>query len=110
MVDRVREGVVSVAVKYEDERLEPREPVFHRTHGTSGAARFPLTVVNLSPGGLMARLDPALEPGALLRVALPVVGPVEAEVRWALAGRIGCRFLRPIDPVAYPQLLASVAA
>lgn len=93
----------------EDDRRESRDEVFHRTRATgSGGLPLVLLVVNLSPGGLMARLDHPLAPGDPLRILLPDLGMVGAQVRWALGGRIGCQFDTPVSASAYRQLLAAM--
>ena len=95
---------------YED-RVEPRDEVYHRARATLADQRsVPVTVVNLSPHGMMARSDIDIVAGEWLKVQLPVVGIVSAAVRWSLGGRIGCQFDRPIDPRSYGQLLAAAAS
>ncbi|PCD02972.1 pilus assembly protein PilZ [Sphingomonas spermidinifaciens] len=92
-----------------DERAEHRDEVHLRARGFGPDARpLPLTIVNLSPHGLMARCDAAFEEGARLRVTLPVVGVIVAEVRWSLGGRIGCRFEQGIDRASYYEMLAAI--
>ena len=65
-----------------------------------------MLVVNISPGGLMARSDEPHEPEATIRVTLPMLGQVAGRVRWSLGGRIGCQFDRPIGAGDYRALLA----
>jgi len=90
---------------YEDRR-EPRQPVLHRTRAVqANGADLPVVVVNVSPRGFMARSDASHEPGDLLAIHMPVIGALEAEVRWSLGGRIGCRLLRPVDPDDYVLML-----
>lgn len=67
-----------------------------------------LLIVNLSPHGLMARCEGAFTVGERVRIALPVVGVVIAEVRWALGGRVGCRLDQGIDRASYYELLAAL--
>lgn len=91
---------------YASERREDRDEVHHRTRAVAaGGANVPVTVVNISPNGLMARCESALEPGMRLGLFLPGLPPVNAEVRWVLGGRIGCEFERSIPPAAYYALL-----
>jgi len=93
-----------------DRRGAPRQEVYHRTRGTLAAGgSVALQVVNVSATGFMARTEAELEPGARLQVRLPIVGERHAEVRWALAGRIGCQFDRPIDLADYLGLLGALA-
>ena len=92
-----------------EDRSEGRDAVHHRTRAHHPDGRLlPLVVVNTSAGGLMARCETRVEPGDRLRIDLPVVGAVQAEVRWALGGRIGCRFLATLGLGQYYELLATL--
>lgn len=92
---------------YNEVRREEREEVHFRAKAFGPDAR-PLTllIVNLSPHGMMARCDKEYEVGQRIRVTLPVVGVLVAEVRWALGGRIGCQFDQAIDLAHYYELIA----
>ena len=70
------------------------------------AQQVSLLIVNLSALGLMARAEVPYREGDRLRVTLPVVGVVVAEIRWALGGRIGCELDQPIDLADYYEVLA----
>ena len=91
-----------------DERSEPRQDVLHRTRAATAQGVRPITIVNVSPRGLMARTADAHAAGDRLTVELPVVGAVAAEVRWALGGRIGCRLERVIGLADYHHLLQAL--
>lgn len=92
-----------------DERSEPRDVVHHRTRALHPDGRLlALVVVNTSQGGLMARCDAACEPGDRLRIDLPLIGQVTAEVRWALGGRLGCRLERTFALAEYHTLLSGL--
>lgn len=56
----------------------------------------------------MARCEAPFAHGDRLRIMLPVVGVVVAEIRWALGGRIGVHFETGIDLASYYELLAIV--
>ena len=92
-----------------DRREAPREEVFHRARAMIGGTPAPIQIVNVSAGGFMARTEADVEPGTPLSLRLPVIGERTAEVRWALAGRIGCQFARPIDLAQYLELLGALA-
>ncbi len=93
------------------DRAEPRDEVYCRARATLADQRsVPVTVVNLSPGGMMARAEVDIAVGEWVKVQLPVVGMVTAAVRWSLGGRIGCQFDRPIDARRYGQLLAATTS
>ena len=95
---------------YAERRASPREEVHYRVRAFGPDARaLPLLIVNLSAQGLMARCDVEVPVGARLRIALPVVGAVAAEVRWSLGGRIGCELDTIIDQADYYELLAVIS-
>lgn len=104
-------GVLALSDRLQPDRREaPREEVYHRTRGIlDGGGMVALQIVNISATGFMARTETELAPGAALTVRLPVTGERKAEVRWALAGRIGCQFARSIDLADYLQLLGTLA-
>ena len=90
-----------------EDRRENRDDVHYRAKAFGPDARqLTLLIVNLSPHGLMARCDTEFEIGQRLRVNLPIVGVIVAEVRWALGGRIGCQFDGAIDLASYYELVA----
>ena len=92
-----------------DDRGDPRDAVHHRTRAHHADGRLlPLVVVNTSAGGLMARCEAQVEQGDRLRIDLPVVGVIQTEVRWALGGRIGCRFVAMLGMGQYYELLATL--
>ena len=51
---------------------------------------------------------PRTEPVRGLRLILPVLGVMAAEVRWSKGKRFGCMFDVPIDRASYFELLAKV--
>ena len=92
-----------------DERSEPRDAVHHRTRAAHPDGRLiPLVIVNTSQSGLMARCDAPCEEGDRLRIDLPQIGHVVAEVRWCLGGRLGCRLERALGLAEYYTLLAGL--
>jgi hypothetical protein len=92
---------------YAESRVAPRDEVHYRARGFGPDARaLSLLIVNISAQGLMARYDHDMPVGARLRVTLPIVGVVAAQVRWSLGGRIGCELDHPIGQADYFDLLA----
>lgn len=92
-----------------DERLVARDEVHYRTRGFGPVAQpLSLLIVNISALGLMARCDTAFETGDRIRLTLPVVGVVAAEVRWSLGGRVGCQLDQPIALSDYYEVLATM--
>ncbi|WP_404339540.1 PilZ domain-containing protein [Sphingomonas sp. MMS12-HWE2-04] len=92
-----------------EDRHEERDDVHYRTRAMVPDGRqLSLTIVNISPHGLMARCDTQLETGDKLRVTLPQAGAVVGEIRWSLGGRLGCQFDRAIDLATYYALVAAM--
>ena len=92
-----------------DPRRAEREEVGYRTSAIAlDGGHHTLLVVNISPHGLMARCEEPLAAGNRIRVRLPEVGAIEAQVRWSLGGRLGCEFPEPIDLAPYYDLLAAL--
>ena len=95
---------------YLDQRQAPRVEVYHRVRArVLGYGPVALQIVDISAGGYMARTEAELAPGASLSIRLPIVGDQNAEIRWALAGRIGCQFTRPLDSQSYQRLVAALS-
>lgn len=90
-------------------RREDRDDIHYRARAFGPDAK-PLTVliVNISPHGLMARCEGNFETGQRIRITLPVIGVVVAEIRWALGGRLGCQFDPALDLASYYDMLAVV--
>ncbi|MCP3733754.1 PilZ domain-containing protein [Sphingomonas sp. RP10(2022)] len=98
------------ALNLSDGRAEPRDEVHHRCRAMLADRRsVPVLVVNLSPQGLMIRSDAPVSVGEWLRITLPVMGEVQAAVRWALGGRIGCQLERAIPGGQYHAVLGAMA-
>jgi len=70
------------ATSRHETRSEPRDEVMHRTRAADSAGtELRLTLVNVSPSGLMARCDDVLDAGERLHVRMPIVGDILAHVR-----------------------------
>lgn len=92
---------------YADGRREDRDEVHYRVKALGPDDRaLNLLIVNISPHGMMARCETGFEIGDHIRMTLPAVGVVIAEVRWSLGGRIGCQFDTAIDLAGYYELAA----
>ncbi|MEO5493365.1 MAG: PilZ domain-containing protein [Sphingomonas sp.] len=99
----------ATALAYTEKREIPRDEVDYRARAYGGDAQpVGLQVVNMSAQGLMARVVGERPVGERLKITLPVVGVVTAEVRWSLGGRIGCELDRPISMADYYELLAAL--
>ena len=96
----------TLALPVTDNRALARDEVHYRARAYGPDARqISLLIVNLSAMGLMARADLPYAVGERLRITLPVVGVVIAELRWSLGGRIGCELDQPIDLADYYEVL-----
>lgn len=102
-------GLGSNNLAYADVRREDRDEVHYRARAFGPDARqLQFLIVNISPHGLMARCDGDFQVGQRIRVVLPEVGAMVAEIRWALGGRIGCQFEQAIDLASYYALLTAL--
>jgi len=54
-------------------------------------------VCDLSSSGFMAECPQAVRIGGYVSLDVPGIGPVNAQVRWQLGGRMGGQFLDPIS-------------
>ncbi|RIA46581.1 PilZ domain-containing protein [Hephaestia caeni] len=98
------------ALAWKDGRAVGRDEVHYRARGFGPDAQpLVMLIVNISALGLMARCDAGYAVGDRLRITLPVVGVVVAEIRWSLGGRIGCQLDRPIALSDYYDVLAVMA-
>ncbi len=99
----------SSALAFREDRATARDEVHYRARakGIDGRA-VELLVVNISAQGLMARCDADFQPGDRLSVVLPVLGAVDAEVRWSLGGRVGCELAKAVGLADYYEVLAAM--
>ncbi|HSX54152.1 MAG TPA: PilZ domain-containing protein [Sphingomonas sp.] len=102
-------SIAGAPASADDRRTSERDEVHYRAR-TLGPDNQPVTllIVNISPHGLMARCEKPFAEGDTLRVTLPAIGAVAAEVRWALGGRLGASFNTPIDLAHYYELIAQL--
>lgn len=97
------------AVAYRDERSIGRDEVHYRTRAVGPDGRLlSIVIVNISAMGLMARCDGVFAEGERIGITLPVLGAVNAQIRWSLGGRIGCELDRMIELADYYALLAAM--
>jgi hypothetical protein len=54
-------------------------------------------VRDLSPCGFMAECGKQVQIGSYVSLDVPGIGPVHAQVRWQIGGRMGGMFLDPIS-------------
>ena len=65
------------------------DAVVHRTDGSTAAVKLS----NFSDEGCRIEASGDFRIGERLQIAIPRLGEVEAQVRWALPGSAGARFL-----------------
>jgi hypothetical protein len=56
-----------------------------------------IKVRNVSSAGFMAECAEPVRIGSYVTLAIPGIGPVEAQVRWQIGARMGGMFLDPIS-------------
>jgi PilZ domain len=59
---------------------------------------FGTKILNLSCSGMMALTETPLCERDPVRVDLPTIGWLRADIVWVLGDRVGARFRQPIDP------------
>jgi hypothetical protein len=69
------------------------DAVVHRTDGT----KSPVRLTNFSDDGCRIEAEMEFRIGERLQIAIPRMGQVKAQVRWALPGNAGAKFLAESD-------------
>ncbi|NUR10710.1 MAG: hypothetical protein HOQ20_02520 [Bradyrhizobium sp.] len=69
------------------------EAVVHRADGSTS----PVKLTNFSDDGCRLESEDDFLIGERLQIAIPRMGQVKAQVRWALAGSAGAKFLAERD-------------
>jgi len=69
------------------------DAVVHRTDGSKSPARL----TNFSDSGCRIECEADFRIGERLQIAIPRMGHVKAQVRWALTGSAGAKFLVESD-------------
>ncbi|MDB5702082.1 MAG: hypothetical protein JWL66_2281 [Sphingomonadales bacterium] len=62
---------------------------------------FAVRILNLSEGGLMGQSEWPLCERAPVRVDVPTIGWLRADIIWVLGDRFGGNFREPVDPEAF---------
>lgn len=79
----------------EEQRRFRRRPVLWKGHVDLSTHRLECRVLNITPGGLLAELELPLAAGVQVRVLLPNVRPLSAEIKWYADGLHGLSFSEP---------------
>ena len=69
------------------------DAVVHRTDGS----KAPVRLTNFSDDGCRIQADTDFRIGERLAIAIPRMGQVKAQIRWALHGDAGAQFLTESD-------------
>ena len=69
------------------------DAVVHRTDGT----KSPVRLTNFSDDGCRIEAEVNFRIGERLAIAIPRMGQMKAQVRWALPGKAGAKFLAESD-------------
>ena len=64
---------------------------------SNGVDNVRVRLCDISEAGFMAECDQQVPLGGTVSIDLPGLGPVHARIRWGMGGRIGGRFMQPID-------------
>ncbi|HEY4529791.1 MAG TPA: PilZ domain-containing protein [Luteimonas sp.] len=83
----------------EEQRRHRRRPVLWKGQVEVSTHRLECRVLNITAGGLLAELDLPLASGVAVRVLLPNVRPLSAEVRWYADGLHGLSFSEPPEQI-----------
>lgn len=97
------------SLAFAEVRRSERDEVHYRARAFGPDARLhEFVIVNISPHGLMARCGAQFETGDRVRIQLPGIGVMVAEIRWSLGGRLGAQFENAIDLASYYELIATM--
>lgn len=91
-----------------ERRRFPRDPVSWPTtvNGSGGGAD--VRVLDISPIGFSAGCPRPFAEDERIRVTLPVIGQVDADIVWCMAGHFGACFTRPTPGDTYARLLQAM--
>lgn len=79
-------------------RRNDRVPVGSTTHLRSANwYDIEVSIQDVSQCGFMAECDQPLGIGSNISLDVPGIGPVHAQVRWQIGGKVGGMFLDPIS-------------
>ena len=80
-------------------RSQNRLPAFGKAYlERRGRPDLALSLKNVSRSGFMAETSEHIAAGSRVRLRIPLVGIVTADVRWSHDNRMGCRLNRALDP------------
>jgi hypothetical protein len=87
-----------ITAAYHIVRAHSRLPAFGRIYlRRDGMPDLALWLKNVSRSGFMAMTSEHIAAGSRVRLAIPLVGIVTADVRWSHDNRMGCRLTRDLS-------------
>jgi hypothetical protein len=97
---------MSLAPRPQEMRRAERHEVCYRCEiADAGPKRVSALMVDISALGCMMRSSHPFAQGAVLSFPLPRYGKCEARVVWAIGGRVGLEFIKPIDAAPFLAML-----
>lgn len=91
-----------------EQRRAVRDLVDMVSHVSASGRTHGVRIINISPLGLMCRTDADLYVGERVKVWLPMMRDLPAEIRWMESGRVGMEFLGAIEPRRYARMLSLI--
>ncbi|MBO9576204.1 MAG: hypothetical protein J7494_10735 [Sphingobium sp.] len=91
-------------------RTVPRDSIdFRTTIAIETIGELDARLMDISPYGFQCRTSCRMvERGELAMVTLPLIGERAADIMWGLKGLFGCKFVEPIEPDLYAEMLAAI--
>lgn len=95
-------NMISTADFAADDDLKSRDPVRITCNCLAnvrpdGLRNVQVRLCDISEAGFMAECAERVALGSMIAIDLPGLGATHARVRWNMGGRIGARFVTPID-------------
>ncbi|MEO8722090.1 MAG: PilZ domain-containing protein [Sphingobium sp.] len=99
----------NLATEFAERRRAERDRIFLKTQITWVRNNVaPVTLVDISETGFHARTQATFAKNDRLRIMLPLVDNVPAEIAWNRDGYIGCRFIYHFEAIAFRQLVEAI--
>lgn len=103
-------AILPTTERSEERRDQPRHSVLFRTvlidSEIEGEA---VEIVNIARLGFLARTAMQREKGSRIRLDMPVLGQLDADIVWCGNGLLGGRFSKAVNETAFSRLLQSLA-
>jgi hypothetical protein len=90
----------------ERRRAERRTVALDTLMADRESRTFAVRILNLSEKGFMAQSEWPLCERAPVRVDIPTIGWLRADIVWVLGDRVGGNFREPVDPEAFATFVS----